>query len=369
MAALTASQAISNIETFYKTYLPTYVAKLPDDSYQSASKLFTMLMDSGWSLKASYDSVIAQAIVLANSFENAYPSHPVPNQDQMVDPIGFANTFPVSEVINYLYPTASAADKSSLVVSVNNGTLSVTDLGSAISILKPTNASPTANQIKAAPDQLSPSADLPHSGLNFPGISDHQLDFLTSMYIGGFSRAPEYEGLKYWANELATDTAHGMTQSEAFLAVGHNIYQAGAQNGEAGTTLNTSDYVGFAYSNALGRAADTAGFNYWVNDLDAGHISRGDFLTTFLTAGNDFARDANYLAARTAVGEFAAQKHVSGIGAPGIDTKAILAGVTDIASAQTVINGIITKYGTAPAVQSIALVGVADHSADAALVA
>jgi len=363
MAALTVSQAVLNIESFYKSYLPTLVSTFPNSGYQDAVNLFNINLSAGWSIKASYDTVIAQGLVSAISFENAYPSKPVPTKEQMVDAIGFANTFPASEVINYLYPNASSADKATLAASINNGSLSITDFGSAISILK-ASSNPTVDQIKGAPDQLSPVANLPDSGLHFPGLSDHQLDFLTSMYIGGFSRAPEYEGLKYWANELNNDMQHGMTQSAAFLAVGHNIYQAGLQNGEAGTTLNTHDYVGFAYNNALGRAPDTAGFSYWENDLNAGHISRGDFLVTFLTAGNDYARDANFLAGRTAVGEFAAQKHVSGIGAPGIDTKAILNGVTDIASAQTVINGIISKYGNAPATQSIELVGVSSVAVD-----
>lgn len=364
MTGLTAVQAISNIESFYKSYLPTLIARQPTDGYQDAINLFNVNLDAGWSVKASYDTVIAQGIILANSFENAYPSHPTPTPQQQINDIAFANSFPASEVVNYLYPKASAADKASLVASIKNGSLTVTDFASAISILK-AGSNPTVDQIKAAPEQLTPAANLPDSGLHFPGLSDHQLEFLTSMYIGGFSRAPEFEGLKYWSNELATDIQHGMTQSDAFLAVGHNIYQAGAQNGEAGTTLNTSDYVGFAYNNALGRAPDTAGFNYWVSDLNAGHITRGDFLTTFLTAGMNSDRDATYLSARTAVGEFAAQKHVSGIGAPGIDTKAILNGVTDIASAQTVINGIISKYGTAPATQSIELVGVSSVAVDA----
>jgi hypothetical protein len=364
MAALTAAQAVINIESFYKTYLPTYVSKLPNDSYQAASNLFTMLNQNGWSVKASYDLVIAQAVIAATTFENAYPSHPVADPQQQVNDVAFANTFPASEVINYLYPKASTADKASLAASIKDGSLTVTDFASAISILK-AGSNPTVDQIKAAPEQLTPAANLPDSGLHFPGLTDHQLEFLTSMYIGGFSRAPEFEGLKYWSSELANDIQHGMTQSDAFLAVGHNIYQAGAQNGEAGTTLNTSDYVGFAYNNALGRAPDTAGFNYWVNDLNAGHISRGDFLTTFLTAGMNSDRDATYLSARTAVGEFAAQKHVSGIGAPGIDAKTILNGVTDIASAQTAINGIIAKYGYAPATQSIELVGVSSVAVDA----
>lgn len=354
MATLTNAQAIANIESFYKKFLPTYVAKLPNDSYQYAIELFNAQLGAGSSLKASYDYVIAQAVVMAAGFENAYPSNPVPTGGQIVDPIGFANTFPNSEVINYLYPNASAADKATLISSMQNGSLSVTDFASSISIIKSSN--PTPDEIIKAPETLTGAANLPDSGLQFAGVTDGQLDLVISMYIGAFGRTPEFEGLEYWAKEFATNMSHGMKQNEAFQAVGQNIYKAGTENGEAGTTLNNADYVTFAYNNALGRPAEKSGYDYWVNDLDSGQMGRGDFLTTFLTAGLDHERDSNFLVARIAVGKFAAQNHVSGIGAPGIDSKAILAGVTDIASANNVISGIIAQYGAAPA--AIELTGV-----------
>lgn len=346
MTALNQSQAAANIVSFYQSYLPTLLAKLPN-AYQSSVDLFHALMDAGYSLKSSYDQVIAQAVISAGSFENAYPSNPVPTPTQSLNPIAFVNTIPANEVITYLYPNVSAADKASLTASIQNGSLSVSDLASAISLLKPTTANPTADQIQHAGEALGSGANLPDAGLSFPGLSDQQLGFLTSMYIGAFGRTPEYEGLKYWASELAGELNHGVGQMAAFVATGNNIYKAGSQNGEAGTTLNTADYLTFAYNNALGRTADTAGYNYWMHDLTSGAISRGDFLATFLTAGLNQARDESFLAGRIAVGEFAAQQHVSGKGASGIDTKGILSGVTDVASAQSVINSIIQKYGTA----------------------
>lgn len=362
MTALNQSQAAANIVSFYKSYLPTLLSKIPD-AYQSSVDLFHLLMDAGYSLKSSYDQVIAQAVISASSFENAFPSKPVPTADQTLNPIGFLNTIPANEVINYLYPTVSATDKASLTASIQNGTLTVSDLASAISLLKPTTSSPTVDQIKHAGETLGSGASLPDAGLTFTGLTDHQLGFLTSMYIGAFGRTPEYEGLKYWANELAGELNHGQGQMAAFVATGNNIYKAGAQNGEAGTTLNTQDYLSFAYTNALGRTADTAGYNYWMHDLTSGAISRGDFLATFLTAGLDQARDEAFLAGRIAVGEFAAQQHVSGKGAPGIDTKAILAGVTDVNSAQAAINTIIQKYGSVGTAHSAEVVSAGTDSA------
>lgn len=366
MATLTNAQAVANIKSFYAQFLPTYIAKYPA-GLDDAVELFNLGLRDGMSLKASYDFTIAQAVVSAVGFEHAYPSNPVPNSSQMLDPIGFANTFPSSEVVNYLYPNATAATKAGIISSIGNGSLTVTDFASAISITKSTTATPTVDQIKAAPETLTGAANLPDSGLHFAGVSDAQLHILTSMYIGAFGRAPDHDGLEYWAKELATDSAHGMSQQGAVLAVGQNIYKAGVENDENGTTLNNPDYVNFVYNNSLGRAPDTNGFNYWVNDLAAGHISRGDFLTTFLSAGLDYERDSNFLVGRIAVGEFAAQKHVSGAGAPGIDAKAILNNVTDIASAQTAIDSIIQKYGPAPADNLIMLSGVSGTALDSGL--
>lgn len=357
MAALTQAQAEVNIQNFYKTFLPTMVSKLPD-APQDAIKLFELSMGQGSSVKASYDLVIAQGIVLAASFEHAYASNPTPSGSQFVDAVGFANTFSGSEVINFLYPSATAADKSTLLGAMNSGSLSITQFASGFSIAKATNNSPSADDIIKAHTALTPGAALPDSGLHFNGLSHDQQDFLVSMYIGAFGRAPEFDGLKYWATELATDLKAGHAQNDSYLMVGHNMYTAGAQNGEGGTQLDNSAYVNFAYNNALGRSADAAGAEYWINNLNSGGIERGQFLTTFLTAAQNSERDAVFLGARVGVGEFVAQKHVSGLGTAPIDLKGIIDPVHDIPTAQTAIDSIISKYGPAPSVAPIELAGI-----------
>ena len=46
----------------------------------------------------------------------------------------------------------------------------------------------------------------PDPGLKV-GVSQSQLDFLVAVYVGAFTRAPEYEGLKYWGGYLARELA------------------------------------------------------------------------------------------------------------------------------------------------------------------
>lgn len=51
------------------------------------------------------------------------------------------------------------------------------------------------------------------------------------------------------------------------------------------------------------------------------------------------------LKSRVAVDEFSAQKHLSGVGAPGIDLHGIIRGISNQEKALSVINGVIQKYG------------------------
>lgn len=347
MGTLTTSQAEAGIQNFYKSYLPTYVSKVPSVP-QDAIKLFGMAMGEGYSVKAAYELVIGQAVTLAASFENAYPSIPKPTLSQMVDSVGFANKLPGSEVINYLYPTASAADKSAILSAMNSGSLSATQFASGFSIAKATNSSPSAADIIKANTSLTPGSALKDSGLHFSGVTHDQLDFVTSMYVGGFGRAPDFGGLEFWSKELAANMKAGHTQFDAYLMVGHNMYVAGAKNAEGGTQLDNASYVDYAYNNALGRSADASGASYWINNLNSGAVERSQFLTTFLNSAQNAERDATFLGARVGVSEFAAQKHVTGPGTPSVDLKALIAPVVDIPTAQTAIEGIINKYGVAP---------------------
>lgn len=353
MSQVTVDQAISNITSFVKNFLPNFYAKTSDSGIQSEIGAFNAYLHSGKSIQASYDEAIADTVILASSFENAFPSGHAPVGT--TDSIGYANSVPSTQLVDFFYKSATAAQKSEIVDAINKGTLTGVDFVSAISLLSPTTSSPTLSQIINAGTSLTGSANLPKSGLSFAGLSDGQENFLASMYIGAFGRAPDHDGFVFWGNELTNDLRAGQTQSAAYVSVGSHMYSAGVINGEGGTTLNNADFIKNAYTNALGRQPDTNGLTFWQSKLDAGSVQRSDFLTNFLTAGMNSERDSNYLSSRVAVGEFAAQQHVSGPNAQGhIDLKGVLSGVTDIASAQAAISSINATYG----IGQIELVGV-----------
>lgn len=192
-------------------------------------------------------------------------------------------------------------------------------------------------------------ANLPQAPLSLAGLDTAQSDFLVALYVGAFNRAPEYAGLQFWANGLADRLNAGSSSDDAIAEIGRAMYQAGAENGEGGTDLGNFDYVNFAYENALGRAPDAAGRDFWVQALESGSVQRGDFLRAFLGGALDNqAADSDLLQARVSVAKFLAQEQVSGPGAAGLDADYLrdtINAVTGEDSARSAINTINSRFG------------------------
>ena len=192
------------------------------------------------------------------------------------------------------------------------------------------------------------SISLPLAPLTFPGLDSADQDFLVALYIGAFSRAPEYEGLKFWAGELATALRANTANPKQLIS--REMYQAGEKNNEGGTGLDTAAYVKLAYTNSLGREPDKEGYEFWLGELGGGKVQRGDFLATFLDSALTNGGDGQYLQARLTVAEYAAQEHVSGPNAnlkPGFLNQ-IITSVRDESSAMAAINSIKQQFGEAP---------------------
>lgn len=267
-----------------------------------------------------------------------------------------------AQFVDFMYP--SSAIRSELIAALDSGVITKTEFAAAAGLV--TSASPTAEALLAAVElatgmPVMTPIELPDAAIAFPGVNDAQVEFVTAMYIGAFSRAPEFEGLKFWTGELAGHVENGASAYDSLLLVGENMYRAGAENGEGGTSLNNRDYVEFAYSNSLGRQFDQEGFDYWVNEIDNGMLSRGQFLTTFIMAALQNPVDGEYLQARVAVAEHAAQAHVSGAGAQGIDLIEVIAGIVTARDALKAIDAINDFYGVANAMYQSGLNQMTEH--------
>ena len=386
---LSSDQAIANINAFYDKYIPSYPF-----IKSGAVSSFNFLIGQGSSVSSAYEETIVRAAWKASSLEDGFSIPSVGEQDTYNYKLQINSARP-EDVVKYFYSSGTAAEQASMVSAIKSGTLSSTDFVKGISVIPPTDGHPSPSDIIGkATDPIVNGIELPQVQFNFPGLNHTQEKFLVSLYVAAFDRAPEYEGLKFWAAQLATQLTNGQATQAAYVSISKSMYTIGAQNGEGGTKLGNADYVSLAYTSALGRQPDDAGKAFWANALDKGTVQRGDFLATFLSTANGSERDATFLEARIAVAEYAAQKHISGVGAPGIDSHAVIQTVTDGATALSAINSIVTKYGAAPVaplsalleswadtgsiaaadhtsdgVAKIALVGVAEHSVDASLVA
>lgn len=384
---LSKDQAIANISAFYDKYIPSYPA-VKDGAIAS----FNFLISQGVSVSAAYEARISSAAWSAAKLEDGF-SIPAPSDADRYNYGLQVNSARPEDVVKYFYSAGTAAEQAAMVSAIKSGSLSSTDFVKGISVIAPTNAHPSPSEIIAkGTDPIVNGIELPQIQFNFPGLNHTQEKFLVSLYVAAFDRAPEYEGLKFWAGQLASKLTAGEAQQTAYVSISKSMYTIGEQNGEGGSKLGNADYVSLAYTSALGRQPDAEGKAYWANALDKGTVQRGDFLATFLTTANGSERDSTFLEARIAVAQYAAQKHISGAGAPGIDLHGIIQTVTSGTTALSVIDSIVQKYGVAPVetlasmfaswadtgsaapsehssdvVTKIALVGIADHSLDTAM--
>jgi hypothetical protein len=121
---------------------------------------------------------------------------------------------------------------------------------------------------------------------------------LTELYVAYFNRAPDAYGLYYWASRLV----EGMSMKE----IAKSFFAQPETQASLPSSLSTQDFVTKVYANVLGRAPDQAGFDYWVNDLQSGAVTRDVFMLAIVNgakAPTGSPLDAQYLANKKAVGE------------------------------------------------------------------
>lgn len=93
------------------------------------------------------------------------------------------------------------------------------------------------------------------------------------LYQAVFSRTPDTAGLKYWVEQMDGGQTHEQ--------VAHNFIVSDEFKTNYGTDLTHAQLVTALYQNALHRAPDTSGYNYWVSLLDDGKITPEQTLINF----------------------------------------------------------------------------------------
>ncbi len=132
--------------------------------------------------------------------------------------------------------------------------------------------------------------------------------FVTGFYINCLGRAPDAEGLNYWADQLANKSKTGADVAKEIIFSKEFIQKK----------YDNSSFVKIMYKAFFNRDADDAGYNAWLGKLNSG-ISREKVLDGFLSSLEFAALCSNYGIAPNTKGSNAADfsgsaAYLSGLG-------------------------------------------------------
>ncbi|NNE51749.1 MAG: DUF4214 domain-containing protein [Sulfitobacter sp.] len=139
---------------------------------------------------------------------------------------------------------------------------------------------------------------------------------IIELYIAYFNRAPDAIGLNYWANLYANGislekmAANFFTQPETQM-----VYQSVLDTDgtlDIGNRAKVEDFVSQVYGNVLGRQPDSAGFNFWVEELQHDPTISPDIFILAIIGGAKFPAnptpqtlaDQDYLATKADIGAY-----------------------------------------------------------------
>lgn len=129
-------------------------------------------------------------------------------------------------------------------------------------------------------------------------LSSSQIINLVELYIASFNRAPDSVGLDYWGSRLSD----GMSLEQ----IAKSFFVQPETVSAYPTTMAASDFVSKVYNNVLSRGPDKNGLDYWVTELNNGHVTKDSFLLAIINgamAPTGSAVDRQTLANKEAVGE------------------------------------------------------------------
>lgn len=181
-------------------------------------------------------------------------------------------------------------------------------------------------------------------------ISDADKNFLVSLYVGYFNRAPDPAGLQYWIEQVeAGRDTNTIAADFAASSEAKALYPfLTTPDVSSPTTFITS-----VYQNLFNRAPDAAGLAFWEGVLSAGTVSVADMIDAIIK-GATTAPDSTTMNNKVDVGlDFATDAgNVAGFtyndGAASAATNAI-SGVTDdaatVAAAKTTTDAFFANGG------------------------
>ena len=205
--------------------------------------------------------------------------------------------------------------------------------------------------------QFSDQSLDPASFVKTAALTKISLISIVELYIASFNRAPDSVGLDYWGGRLSD----GMSLQD----IAKSFFVQPETIAAYPSNMPTSDFVTKVYNNVLSRGPDTGGLNYWVGELNNGHVTKDSFLLAIINgamAPTGSAVDRQTLANKEVVGEHYAI--YQGLNNSTNWAKDVMSGVTDQISTVTAANAKADGYAAIaanPATSDLVvkLVGVA----------
>ena len=105
-------------------------------------------------------------------------------------------------------------------------------------------------------------------------LAPDQLQLLTELYVAYFDRAPDAGGLLFWGTSLA----NGVSLPE----IAALFFEQPETQEKMPPDLPVGAFVDLAYRNFLERDPDQAGRDFWVAQLEAGTVSRPEFMLALI---------------------------------------------------------------------------------------
>ncbi len=111
------------------------------------------------------------------------------------------------------------------------------------------------------------------------GGTQEDLEFTYRLYKSSVARDPDIGGLRFWYGELTAGRQDRDSLAEQFVGSTEFNLQFPQTDGD-GVPIDDVTFVRSYYRNVLGREADEAGLNFWVDSFQAG-VSRAQLLRAF----------------------------------------------------------------------------------------
>ena len=166
---------------------------------------------------------------------------------------------------------------------------------------------------------------------------------ISELYVATFNRAPDAAGLAYW---MGTGTP--ATTATTVLEVANAMLASEEMAATYPSTQTTTEFVEAMYQNLFGRAAEQAGLDYWVGQIDTGAVAKESMIKALIEGAqanttDEGKADAAILDNKAAVGVYFAEQGLSDT----TDAATVLEGVTaDTATVTTAEAAIDAMLGT-----------------------